>query len=167
MSNSFELVEALVDVLFKFATLLVLALAIEPNASLTDVRAFLVLVGVLDELARRKDPNFVVALVVKNEVVVLAKFVRDRGEERAVARLDVLRACFDLNLNELIVAGFDDCVYGVVIDEWQVHVHALLEHEAYHPILNAFAETGGVTKWDAHVKWPNAQGKRRRKERSD
>ena len=90
VTNSLELVEALVDVLFKFATLLVLALAIEPNASLADVRAFLVLVGVLNELARRKDPNFVVALGVKNEVVVLARLVRDRGEERAVARLDVL-----------------------------------------------------------------------------
>ena len=51
VTKRFELVEALVDVLFNFATLLVLALAIEPNASLADIRAFLVLVGVLNELA--------------------------------------------------------------------------------------------------------------------
>lgn len=37
VANSFKLVEALVDMLFKFATLFVLALAIEPNASLANI----------------------------------------------------------------------------------------------------------------------------------
>jgi len=62
--------------------------SIEPDSTLADVVAGLVLRSLTDEFLLRHDPNGVQPLRVKHESVVLAHLVGQCGEQRAVAERD-------------------------------------------------------------------------------
>jgi hypothetical protein len=70
----------------------------------------------------------------------VADFMSDGGEQCAIAELHSLGASLYLYLNEAPVWPLDHRINPIVIDEWQIDIKTLLEHEPDDPILYALAE---------------------------
>ena len=146
----FELVEPFMNVLLYLPGSLVLALPVQPDAALADIDAFLVLMRILEELSGGHDPYLVVTFRVEDEEVRFSYLVSNCREQCSVTCFDGLGASFDLDLDKLPVWPLDNSIYCIIIDQWHVHVHALLEHQSDNPVFNALAETGGMAEGKGH-----------------
>src|SRR5579871_5365022 len=89
-------IELFFAILFRLATRLVEAIAVEPNRSFPLVLAIFVLVTLGDELFRCHDPHRIEPLGVKNEPIVVSEFVRDCCKQSCVAKVDIHPSGFDL-----------------------------------------------------------------------